>query len=74
MAERKTEFVPVRMTPHERAALESAARAGGSTVSAALRRAIRAVYMPDPPDPPTKSEGCAVVHEAAGATPLHIGA
>ena len=59
----KNSYTPVRLSPHERQALERVAAAGGSTVSEALRAAIRAAYI----DPPTKNEGRADVYQTAGA-------
>ena len=48
----KSQATRFRITPHERAVLEQAAQHRGGTISDALRLAIRAVYMVDPPDPP----------------------
>lgn len=55
------------LDPIEMAALRQAARQELRKPRDQVRAILRAALLTDPPDPPTKSEGCAVVHEAAGA-------
>ena len=66
----KSTATRVRLSPKERAALELAAASWGSTLSDALRWAIRAQYM-GLTDPPTKNEGSAVFVQSTGA-PLGV--
>ena len=63
MREKRSIFVPLRVTPQERAALEAAAVSHGGNVSEAMRLAIRAMYM----GPSINEEGCAVAIDTAGA-------
>jgi hypothetical protein len=64
----------IRLTPAERAALEAAAaRSHGGNVSAAMRLAIRAIYMepgklPDPPSPRNESKEAPKFAETGGAS------
>lgn len=62
MSANKNEATRIRLTPKERAALQAAADRWGSTLSDALRWAIRTTYI----DPP-KNEGHAVAIDRAGA-------
>ncbi|MFN8469336.1 MAG: hypothetical protein U0X20_27515 [Caldilineaceae bacterium] len=62
----KTEATRIRLYPHERAALEAAAKAQGATISEAMRRAIKGQYL----DPPNKNGNGAVLVQSPGAVPL----
>lgn len=64
----RTNYTPVRLTPNERAALEAAAGARGSTISDALRAAVWAQYMT--PGSKNENEGSTVFVQSTGAAPL----
>lgn len=71
MSERRTEFVPVRMTPAEAAVLRAVANERSCSVGAVLRWSIKAALLGDPPGGRGKRSGeRAVVAETGGAAPL----
>lgn len=71
MSETKSEATRIRLTPQERAALEAAALSHGGNVSEAMRRAVRAMYMAEPPgNRQAKNEGSAATLDKSGASPL----
>ena len=63
----KNTVARVRLTPKERAALQSAADSWGGTLSEALRWAIRAQYM-NPHSPRNESKEAPKFVESAGAS------
>ena len=71
--EKKTEFVPVRMTPTEVAVLKAVANERSCSVGSVLRWAVKTAVLKDSPDSRRKRSGeRAQVSETAGATPLVI--
>lgn len=71
MNERMTEYVPVKMTPAELAALRSMADERSCSVGAVVRWAVRKAVLADPPGhPPKMNEGSTVFVQSTGATPL----
>ena len=71
MDERKTEYVPVKMTPAELTALRSVADERSCSVGAVVRWAVRKAVLADPPDSrKEKNEGKRQVSQDGGASPL----
>lgn len=71
MREYKTEFVTMRMTPTELAALQAVANERSCSVGAVVRWAVRRSVIDDPPHQKRIGEG-AVVTQTGGAAPLGI--
>lgn len=70
MNERKTEFVPCRMTTAELAALKAVANERSCSVGAVMRWAVKTAVIGDSPGGRGKRSGeSAKVYETAGATP-----
>ena len=71
MNQRMTEYVPVKMTPAELAALREVADERSCSVGAVVRWAVRKAVLADPPGSVgVKNEGSAVRLDNRGATPL----
>jgi hypothetical protein len=68
MSERKTEFVPVRMTAGEVAALRCIADERSCSVGAVVRWAVRKAAMPDPPSPRNESKEAPMIAQTGGAS------
>lgn len=69
MNQRMTEYVPVKMTPAELAALRGMADERSCSVGAVVRWAVRKAVLADPPDPPrNESKGAPEFATTAGAS------
>ena len=65
--DRKSEFVPVRMTPAEAAALRAVANERSCSVGAVIRWAVKSSVLADPPNRQRgKNKGRAEVVETGG--------
>ena len=66
--DRKTEFVPVRMTPAEAAALRAVANERSCSVGAVMRWAVKTAMLGDPPGrQAAKAKGRARLDQSTGA-------
>lgn len=68
MNQRMTEYVPVKMTPAELAALREVADERSCSVGAVVRWAVRKAVLADPPSPRNESKEAPMISRTGGAS------